>query len=401
MITKEKVFIVSSNVDDSIRSTSIYSDVSVFKTFKQFEDYVDVTPIDASMIIVNSKDLQFTNNSMNRIINIINSTFVTLDKHLYYMVDDVDIKNKVDDLCRKNSYDKIKCLYSPTLHSKDVAGVLNGESLSSKDTVTEIRTYRIRADDYIRSQKDKEGLSYDDSYYSDEDELSGIADEPMPEDLRASDSIKAHKHIVSSNSLIERSVWVLLKAQYLSLNGKVLVLEKDIEYHTSYDMLSKLDIDFEFFDVVSLFRDCSDVITQIKSSKSKFIFIGSKSKVVYNYDIIMSILVSNLEDHIDHYIYETELSQIPYGSNVDVIMPTTVPEILKSVNVMSSISSYQDLLIIGLDITNLGSVNITELEFKRLLEEIFQSNEISSVVVKVKGLLLKKEVGLGGILMHN
>lgn len=401
MITKEKVFVISSNVDDSIRNTSIYSDVTIFKTFTEFEHYVDITPIDVSMIIVNSKDLQFTNSSMTRLVNVINSTFVTLLGPLYYMVDDEEVKRKVDELCKRNDYTSIKAIYSPTLNAKDVADILSGESLSSKETVTEIKTYRVRAADYIRSQRDKESLAYEEEYQSDEDRLSGIPDEKMPEDLRATDVRKAVRHTVCCDTIRERCTWVTLKAQYLALDGKVLILERDIEYHTLYDMLSKLEVDFEFFDILDIFRDCSDVINQIKASKSRLIFVGSKNRVEYTYEVLMSILVSNLEDHIDHYIYETELKQIPYGSKVDVVMPTNVPEIFKCVNSMSSISSYSDIFFIGLDITNLGIVSISESEFRILLKEIFQENNIKSVVIKLRGLLLRKELGLGGVFMHN
>lgn len=401
MITKDKVFIVSSNVDDSIRSSSIYTDVKIFKTFKEFEDYIDVTPIDASMIIVNSKDLSFTNNSMSRLISVVQSLFVTLEGFLYYMVDDEEVQHRVEEICKKNNLSKIKCLYSSTLYAHDVANVLTGESLSSKETVTEISTYRIRASEYIRTQKDKEDLDYDNIYVNDEDELSGIEDEPVPEDLRATDSRLAMKHIVCGNSIRERCAWVVLKAQYLSLNGKVLILERDTEYHTLLDMITKVDVDYEFYDVIDIFRDCYEIISRIKDSKSRLIVIGSKNRVQYNYDNMINILVHNLEEDIDHYIYETELSQIPYGATADIVMPTTVPEILRSVNAMSSISDFKDLQFVGLDITNLGYVSISNKEFRALLREIFQENKIRSFVVKIRGLLLRKEVGLGGIFMYN
>ena len=401
MLSKDRVFIVSSNVDDSIKSASIYSEVYVFKTFKEFEDYIDVTPIDASMIIVNSSDLPFTNNSMNRLVNVVNSTFVSLSGFLYYMVDDKDIEERVVTVIKKHNQDKIKCLYSQTLHAKDVADVLSGESLSSKETVVELRTYRIRAADYVRSQKDKEGLNYEEAYVSDEDELSNIKDEPVPEDLRATDSKLAVRHIVCGDNIREVCSWVLLKAQYLALNGKVLILEKDIEYHTLFDMISKIQIPYDFFDIVDIYRDCYGVISQIKNSKSKIIFVGSKSRIKYNYDILMNILISNLRENLDFYIYQSELSKIPYGVSCDIIIPTTVPEILKAVNTMSNISSFDDLRFIGLDITNLGIVSINESEFKTLLQDLFRENSIKSVVVKIQGLILRKEVGLGGIFMHN
>ena len=115
----------------------------------------------------------------------------------------------------------------------------------------------------------------------------------------------------------------------------------------------------------------------------------------------MNILISNLEESLDYYIYETELSKITYGNKVEVIFPTTVPEILKSVNEMSSISSYNDITFIGINLTTLGIVSLTDYEFKSLLKEIFQENNIKSVVIKLQGLILRKEIGLGGIFMRS
>lgn len=401
MIIKDKVFIISSNVDDSIKKSTLSSDVIIFNTFKEFESYVDSTPIQTSMIIINSKDLPFTNNSMVRLLNMLDSTFVSLSGYVYYMVDDIEIKDKVDTLCKTNDrYLKLKCIYSSTLYAKDVADILSGEALSTKSTVTVVKTYRVRASDYIRSQKDKEGINYADSYVSDEDELSGIEDEKIPVDSVYTKESKAKRHIVCCNSIKERTAWVILKAQYMSMSGKTLILEKDIDYHTMYDMLSKSDIEYELFEIKDLFRDCSDLITSIRSSKARLIFVGSKERINYDYDIIMNTLIYNLEDYLDYYIYETELSQIPYGAKVDIVIPSTVPDILKSGLEMSTIPKFNDVLFIGLEATSYGSVSLSESEFNSLLTDLFQENIIHSAVVKINGLVLKKEVGLGGILMY-
>ena len=94
------------------------------------------------------------------------------------------------------------------------------------------------------------------------------------------------------------------------------------------------------------------------------------------------------------------MSRIPYGTPVDIVMSTTVPEIFRSVNCMSSISDFKDVFFIGLNILNFGNVSISDGEFKTLLQELFQENNVKSVVVSVNGLLLRKEVGLGGVFMY-
>ena len=82
-------------------------------------------------------------------------------------------------------------------------------------------------------------------------------------------------------------------------------------------------------------------------------------------------------------------------------MINTVPEILRALNEMSSICSYDDIKFVGLEVTNFGSVSISDKEFNYLLQEVLQENKIKSVVVKTNGLIIRKEVGLGGIFMHN
>lgn len=399
MISKERVFIVSSNVDDSIKRVSIQSDVRIFHTFAELEKYVDVTPIDVSTIIVNGRDLPFTNSSMNRLLGIVNSTFVSISNCLYYLTDDADIKVKVDTLVKRNSYMKIKCLLMPSLHAQDVADALSGEAIHTRETVTEIRTYRIRAADYVRSQRDKEGIDFSAAYQSDEDELAGIQDEEVPEDVRASDEVSIQRHVVCSDSIRERCSWVVLKSQYLAMSGKVLVLERDTEYHTLLDMYTKIDVDIDYFDIKELIRDITDTISRIKESKKKIIVVGAVNKIKYSYDVVLGILVANLSQSIDHYIYEASMAEMPYGEKVDLVMPTTVPEVIKAVNHMKSLSSFDDIMFVGLDITNFGIVSISESEFKALLVALLQERILRTCVVKIHGLNIK-EVGVGGIFMH-
>lgn len=401
MISKDKVFIISDNIDDSIRNTCVYSDIFIYKTFNEFEEYININPIDTDMIILNSKVLNFTSSSMDRIINSINSTFVTLNGFLYYMVDNESVKNKVESVLKSINEKRIKCVLCNTLYAKDVSDILNGITISTKETVVEVKTYRIRAEDYVRSQNDKLNLEYENLYETDEDQLSGIPNEDIPDDLKFSEYSKASRIVVCGLNMRETSAWVLLKAQYLSLSGKTLILERDIEYHTLLDMVSKIDISYEFFDIKDMFKDCYDFIHSIKESKNKLIVVGSINKVEYDYDVIMDILTTNLEYDIDFYLYQTFITKIPYGTKVDIVTPTSVPEILKISSKMSSISDFNDLYFVGLNITNLGSVCITNIEYNKLLQVIFSTNYILSSVVKVNGLLLRKEIGMGGIFMYN
>lgn len=401
MISKNRVYIISSNVDDSIKKSTIHVDIQLFKTFKSFEEYIEINPIDAHMIIVNSKDLLFTNSAMNRLVHIIQSTFVSIEDALYYLVDNEEVKSKVDTICDRNGFDNIKTIYSPTLHARNIAELLNGDLLSPKETVTVVKTYRIRASEYEKSQKEKEELDYSEPYETDEDELTGVHLEEIPEDLRITETPKPKRFIIAADDLKERVVWAILKAQYLILDGRCLIVERDTNYHTTLDYISRLGIKYDFFDYKEMIRDVADVINRIKNSDSKLIVVGTKHKLKYNYDLTLSMLVSNLSDNINYYIYETNLNTIPYGEHVDVILPNTVPDILRGINSMSTIASFNDLHFVGLEITNLGNASLGLVEVKSLLSELFRENNLHVSVAKIQGLSIREEVGIGGILMYD
>lgn len=402
MINKQKVIIVASNIDDSIKSNAPYLDIYIFKTFNNFNEYIETTPIDVQDIIISGTDLPFTNTSVDKMLNLINSPFVFLSGKIYYIVDDEAVKNKFDEFVEKANVTQIECILRKHIYTKDIVEVLTGDALSVKETVTKISTYRVRAEDYVRTQKDKEGFDYDDSYETDEDLLAPVEDEPIPEDLRPSTRHKALRQYICSDSLRERVTWALLKAQYLALSGKVLFIEKDNEYHTLMDMVTKLkeDIEFDYFDIRDLYKDCATFIRNIRNAKHNLIIVGSTTKLDYDYDVIYNLLVANLQEYLDYVIYETNLDAIPYGMKVDVVFPTTVPEILKGANNMSKIKDWDDIIFIGMDITKFGAVNLGNTEFKGLLEDVFQINNIQAKTVSIRGLKLIREVGIGGISMH-
>lgn len=57
MISREKMFVVSEILDESIKSQTAVFDVRLFKTFVEFESYVEGTPIIINTLVVTSREL--------------------------------------------------------------------------------------------------------------------------------------------------------------------------------------------------------------------------------------------------------------------------------------------------------------------------------------------------------
>ena len=87
MILKDKMFLIAGNIDDSIKSqTSVY-EITLFKTFVDFEKYVDENPVIIETLVITTNELQFTNTNMIRLLNILNSPFLEIKGNVVYLVD--------------------------------------------------------------------------------------------------------------------------------------------------------------------------------------------------------------------------------------------------------------------------------------------------------------------------
>lgn len=88
MVSREKMFIVASNLDDSIKSQTTVYDITLFKTFIGFERFIDSVPVIVDTIIITSDELKFSSSSMQRVYGILNSPFLRLTGNVVYLIDE-------------------------------------------------------------------------------------------------------------------------------------------------------------------------------------------------------------------------------------------------------------------------------------------------------------------------
>jgi len=395
MYAKDKLYLIAGNVDDSIKSASSVYDIRIFKSYVEFEKYVENTPIIIDTLVVTSEELPFTNTNMARLIAVENSPFVKIKSSIIYLIDGTyDIKT-VNKFFSEKGLSKWS-VYQSDLSPKFISEILSGERRDSDEGQVDVVIYRYRAEDYLRQQQlKKQQESSEDAYVTDEDLLSGIPDEEEPIDIvpETTDDIRVN-YVVGANK-VERTTLVFIIAQYLSLNsGKTLIMEKDVEYHRLSDIVIHSGIDCMMIDVEELYQDISEAIKKIIKSDKKLIVVSCYNRYNYNYNFVMDLLEVALNGNVLNVVRECDFAEAPHGKKYSLVMPNTCPDVIECCNSIKYDIDPEMVTLVGVMIGSLGPVNINSDEIQAIATQLLEKDSLKATVVKVDGVALRgKELG--------
>ena len=390
MIQKEKLFLVASNVDDSIKSVTPIYDITIFPDFLKFEEYINETPIKLGTIIISARELPFTSANMARLLELLAAPFLKLTGNCIYLYDTSVPKQMVEDFIEDNEVSNI-LTYQGDLSSRFITDIVSGAARLADETATEIVTYRMRASDYITSQNIKKYESDDEEYVTDEESLSNIPsiEEPMVQ-VPSIDILSNTYYVVGKRSL-ERTLFAFLEAQYLSLTGKTIIVESDVQFHRLSDIVLRSTASYDFIDIEDFLVNPTQVINYIRSNTSRLIVIGAKNRIVYDYDFVFDILSSNLLGWVDYMVKECEFSQTPYGQRYNIVCADTIPDILECCSSLAYDVDEKNVIMIGLRTSDKSSINVTSLEMTDIVRTVLEKNNLVAQVLSATDINLRGE----------
>lgn len=389
MVSREKMFIVASNLDDSIKSQTTVYDITLFKTFIGFERFIDSVPVIVDTIIITSDELKFSSSSMQRVYGILNSPFLRLTGNVVYLIDESVQKDTVVKFFETNGW-KNWIVYQGDLSPKFITSIVTGECRQSVEVQSERVTYRMRASEYIKQKSNISNQNNEGKYLTDEDVLSDIPVEEDEEELIPRVDLKTTVNYIVGDTL-ERTVMVFLLAQYRALAGKTLIVEKDWEFHTLTDMVTKSGIQHLMIYIEEFNEDAYGCIDRIRRAKENLIVIGCKNRKEFSYNFIVDVLESNLKGELSYIIRECDYSETPYGMFYTVVMSNTVPEVLRSCNMLRYRPRVDSVTFIGMQLNDLGPVNISSNEMGAVISTVLEVNGIMAQTIRVSGIKLKGE----------
>ena len=388
MILKDKMFLIAGNIDDSIKSqTSVY-EITLFKTFVDFEKYVDENPVIIETLVITTNELQFTNTNMIRLLNILNSPFLEIKGNVVYLVDYTYKISVINDLLSNRGIMNW-AVYQGDLSPSFISNIISVEGRDTVEGQVDLVTYRIRASEYIKQQQALKYQSDEEKYLTDEDILGGIPNEEEPEDIKPSIITNIIINYIVGYNNIERTLMSFILAQYRALQGKTLIIERDAEYHLLTEMVTKSGIDCELILIDEVFHDISQTLKLVQETFKHLIVIGCKRRMTYDYNFLVDILQSNLRNDVSYLIRECSFEETPYGKAYTIVIPNTVPEILKCCNSLKYDIVPEEVIFVGMQLGNLGSMAITREEMQAIIKHVLEKNKVEVEIVKVDGILLK------------
>lgn len=390
MISKERMFIVAGNIDDSIKSVTPVYDISIFSNFLLFEDYINTTPIVLGSIVISERELPFTSSNMARLLDLLSAPFLKLTGSCIYLIGEDTSKDAVSSFLEDNGIETI-IFYQGDLSSRFISDIVSGAGRIADEAETEVITYRMRASEYAVAQNIKKYESDDNTYETDEERLSEIPAIEEPIIQVPSVDIMSNTYYVVGKLSMERTLFTFIEAQYLSLSGKTLIVESDVQYHRLTDMALKSSVDFEFIDIEDFNVNPTKVIQDIKASSARLIIIGCKNRIMFDYDFVFDILSSNLMGYVDFFIKECDFTQTPYGSYYNIVCADTVPDVLECCNSLVYDVDEEKVVMIGVRTNSKNECNITSTEMTEIVRIVLEKNNLIAEVVEANGINLRGE----------
>lgn len=390
MIAKERMFVIAGNVDDSIRSATPVYDITIIPHFLAFKEFVNKTPIVLGSIVISEKELSFTSTNMADLIETLKAPFLKLTGQCIYLIGPDTPKETVESFLEDYGNDKIIC-YQGDLSSRYIMEIVSGAGRLADETETEVITYRMRASEYAVSQGIKKYESDDDGYITDEEELSVIPSMEEPEVQVPTVDILTSTYYVVGKASYERTLFTFIEAQYLSLTGKVLLVESDVLYHRLTDMVCKSNASYAYYDLEEFLCNPSKAVSEIKTCPNNLIVLGCKNRVQYDYNFVMDILMSNLTGWVDYFIKECSFSQTPYGQKYSIVCADTVPDIIECCNSLAYDIDPKQVVLVGVRTAQKTEVNCSSREMTDICKLVLDKPNIQCEVVEALGIELKGE----------
>lgn len=384
------MFIVAGNIDDSIKSVTPVYDISIFSNFLLFEDYINTTPIVLGSIVISERELPFTSSNMARLLDLLSAPFLKLTGSCIYLIGEDTSKDAVSSFLEDNGIETI-IFYQGDLSSRFISDIVSGAGRIADEAETEVITYRMRASEYAVAQNIKKYESDDNTYETDEERLSEIPAIEEPIIQVPSVDIMSNTYYVVGKLSMERTLFTFIEAQYLSLSGKTLIVESDVQYHRLTDMALKSSVEFEFIDIEDFNVNPTKIIQDIKASSARLIIIGCKNRIMFDYDFVFDILSSNLMGYVDFFIKECDFTQTPYGSYYNIVCADTVPDVLECCNSLVYDVDEEKVVMIGVRTNSKNECNITSTEMTEIVRIVLEKNNLIAEVVEANGINLRGE----------
>ena len=402
MASKEKaIIVISTLVDSNIKSYLTDTEFYLFRTIDGLSDYINTTPIRAQALYMTREVTGETNTAFTYLYSLVNdNAYLNVDK-VYYITEEnspevESVKFLIDEYRIQNWQ-----LIFGTLTRAYVTEVINGTAQSENLKLKHKAVYRQPRGEYRRA-KMREYQSLQQEYQADDQQLSDIPDEELPEiEFREENTILEKIHIIGNKSP-ERTAFAYLAAQYLSKSERAIIIEHDKEFHQLTEFVTKSGAQVTLITVKEIYDNIEIAIEKIRKAPTRLVVIGCIEKVDYEFSFLVNLVFYNLMFDFRYLILEEDFSEAQHMTPSTVIFPDTVIGCLQMVEKIDK-SMLDYLTFVAVDLEYIPQIHLPSSKvLSKILQDLLNVDEVKTTVVKISTLKLGGSAyDLGSVLSHD
>lgn len=189
--------------------------------------------------------------------------------------------------------------------------------------------------------------------------------------------------------MLERSVFAFIIAQYLSLSGKTLIIEKDFEFLTLSNIANRSKADYHEILIEDIYNKPEKEILKISDSEKKLIVIGTRQRVHRDYSFICNLLYSNLMGNIKYLVKENNFDELSNSIKYIAVLQNNTVDLLKAA-MMIPAGYEHNARFAGIDTSRLEELSIkNSKQMEIIVKDVLQiKSELSIPIFNISSLKL-------------
>lgn len=385
------IVVVSSIVDATVQEYQKDIKFYLFKTLEELDEYVQHTPIRAGTMFFTRDVIPLRNTSLNFLVDILDRVFFRVDKIIYITEPGSDEIESVQFLIDDQGYKNWEIIKG-ALTRDYVTSVINGSARDDFTNAKRKAVYRIPKDSYVRSRTRQSEMMESEVYRDDDEQIQEMPDEKMPVYVPPERDTTCECYDIVGDDSIERTAFSFIMAQYLATRGKTLIVERDWEFHTLGECITKSGVKCGIFYIDDLIHEPLYTMERILDSQEKLIALICRRKFQYNYSFVFNLLYSRLIDKFTYAVREDVFGEEPTEGKYTVVFQNTMTGLLsmcKGVNM--NFIKYTKF--VGIHMDTLKELRLpTGASMQAIIEDVLNTHDILPVeLVAVSSLVMGKD----------
>lgn len=384
----KSIVVLSGLVDSTLKEYQKDVTFFIFKTLEELDEYVTHTPIRAETLFFTRDAIPQVNTSLNYLVNILDRVFFKVDNVIYITEPDSPELKSIDFLIKDIGMSNWEVI-TGALTREYVTNVINGSARDDFTNTKRKAVYRVPKEAYVRERSKQSELMEAEKYPDDDEILKEMPNEKIPVYIPPERGSICQMYDIVGDDVIERTLFSFIIAQYLATKGKTLILERDWEFHSLGECVTKSGVKCGIFYVDDILSDPLNTIEKIRDCKEKLVAVLCKRKFQYNYSFVFNLLHSRLLDYFVYAVREDVFGEEPTEGRYSVVFPNTMMGVLSMCkNINMNFIRYTKF--IGVHMDTLKELRLPTTEaISAIIEDVLNTHDIQNVeLVSISSLVM-------------